>query len=117
MTEYNTLAEALEANALRHKGAATRKAEAIKDRHKPVKLLSEETMNVKYRRCHRAGKTARYRANGGEHNRHNNRTSRASYTRWCSDHASHAASTATAVAKFSEYCGSCNGKKTRALRA
>lgn len=123
--QYETVGEALDARKEHFRslqdahleGANTRKHRNIRYAHKPFETLTPEEFSAKYyKRCHRNGKTDRERAWHSEHNRHKNRENRAQYTRWCSSYDSNNASTATAVAKFSEFCGSCNGKRTRALK-
>jgi hypothetical protein len=123
--QYETVGEAIDARKEHFRslqeahleGANTRKHRNVRHAHKPFEPLDPEEFAAKYhKRCHRFGKTDRERRAHAASNRFKNRESRSEYTRWCSDHGSHLASTAAAVAKFSELCGSCNGKRTRALK-
>jgi hypothetical protein len=123
--QYATVGEALDARnshvrtlqEAHLEGANTRKHRNIRYAHKPFEKLSPDEFREKYYvRCHRGGKTSRERGRHADANRQKNRAARAQYPKWCSDHASASASTATAVAKFSEFCGSCNGKRTRSLK-
>jgi hypothetical protein len=123
--QYDTVGEAIDARNEHFRSlqdahlaaASTRKHRNVRYAHKPFEVLKPEEFAAKYYvRCHRGGKTERERARHSDNNRRKNRENRASYTRWCASSDSDRASTSQAITKFSEFCGSCNGKRTRALK-
>lgn len=57
--EYETLAEAIEANKVKAAGKATKKHHTIREQHQAVKPLTPEQLSVKYSNRRRNGKTAR----------------------------------------------------------
>ena len=135
--EYATVGEALDAlhekqerarrrslqdvhneGLLLQQGQAYRRWANVRFAHKPFERLTDDEFNDKYyKRTHRGGKTRRDHERGSWRSRLVNRETRAGYTRWCKEFDSAGAKIDQAKAKQSEFLASCNGKKSRALRA
>lgn len=93
---------------------------SVRYSHGNVKSLKPEDVLVKYNDRRRTGKTARERASGEANQRYQNRLNRSKYSQPNNSLTNKNDSMAgrdEASKMFSEYCGSCNGKRTRAIRA
>lgn len=77
--------------------------------------ISEANFKTKYANKVRLGKTRKDRAANTHNRRMENHNERASYVQWCASSASSNATTVTASSHFP--WKSCNGKKTRAMKA
>lgn len=115
--QYNSLADALADKAKQRDAARRSRHHSVSASNANVKDLTPEEFAAKYSKRRRTGKTARERASGEANQRYQNRVNRAKYNHASLTSKDAIAGRDEASRLFSEYCGSCNGKKTRAIRA